>query len=162
MFFNSLFSRFYVKWNCVKNSTHNKILTFPAQILGTPHPLEIQTVNNSRQPRLKYCKHVKPTRHTIAWFSQQLHNLQLVNSEGILQTNIARWQSIWCFQHNLFHHPHKSPCPVFQKRPPTHLISSLTGFWSAAYPSHISWCTHPPIDSLRASEYASLSSSSQF
>ena len=43
-------------------------------------------------------KHVNQTHHTMAWFSQQLFNLQLVNTESILETNFAKRRFIQLFQ----------------------------------------------------------------
>ena len=70
-----------------------------AQLLGTSHRLEIQAVHNSGQQGLQQRKHVNPTLHTIAWFSQQLFNSQLVKTERVLQANFARGHFIQRFQH---------------------------------------------------------------
>ena len=108
----------YENWTGVINSIHNKILAnLHKYWVLCIHLKSKQSTFGGRQ-RLQQLKHVNLTHHTIAWFSQQLFNLQLVNTERILQKpNLLEGLCIRRFQDIHNNTPTPNNVPFFRTGP---------------------------------------------
>ena len=71
----------------VNVTINDRIKTYFTQILGTLHPLQIQTIQQTRKKKFQKRKHINATDDIVAGFFQQLFQKQTFNIKRVMYSN---------------------------------------------------------------------------